>query len=82
MQSAAKAPDPHFETEQHSRGGELDYRVDRVRRDLEQAARGDFTAWALSNAMAAVDAHYRDGKTGQFRQSSAKSFWRQSSARS
>ncbi len=64
MQSAAKAPDPHFETEQHSRGGELDYRVDRVRRDLEQAARGDFTAWALSNAMAAVDAHYRDGKTG------------------
>ena len=65
MQSAARASEPHFEGEQQTRGqNELDYRVDRVRRDLEQAARGDFTAWALSNAMSAVEAHYRDAKIG------------------
>ena len=65
MQSAAKATDQRFEAEQQSGGGnELDCRVDRVRRDLQQAARGDFTAGALSNAMSAVAAHYRDAKTG------------------
>jgi hypothetical protein len=31
---------------------------------LEQAARGDHTAWSLSNAFESVDGHYRDAKAG------------------
>ncbi len=58
MQSAARASEPRFEAEQQTRAeSDLDYRVDRIRCDLEQAARGEFTAWALSDAMASVDAH-------------------------
>lgn len=61
MRSAAKASDSARQTRKES---ELDYRVHRVRCDLEQAARGDHTAWSLSNALESVDNHYRDAKTG------------------
>jgi hypothetical protein len=65
MQSAARASGPSFHTEQQTRAeSDLDYRVHRVCCDLEQAARGDHTAWALSNAMASVDAHHQSTKTG------------------
>jgi len=57
MQSAAKAFEPAHQTRAES---ELDYRVDRVRCDLAQAACGDHTACALSNAMASIAAHYRE----------------------
>lgn len=39
---------------------ELAFRVDAIWRSLEQAARGDHIAWALSNAMASVEAHYQN----------------------
>jgi hypothetical protein len=61
MQSAAQKFEPERPTREES---ELDCRVDRVRYDLEQAARGDSTAWALSNAMESLDAHCRDTKDG------------------
>jgi hypothetical protein len=64
MQSAAKASEPHVETEHQTRAESvLDYRVWDVQHSLEQAARGDHTAWALSNAMSSVADHYRDTKT-------------------
>jgi hypothetical protein len=66
MQSAAKASEPQFEGEQQTRAeSDLDYCVDGVCHDLEQAARGDFTAWALSNAMETVDVRYRGKTTGR-----------------
>src|SRR5258708_8096359 len=61
MQSAARAFAPERQTHD---AGDIHYRVDRVRCDLEQAARGDSTAWALSNAMESVDTHCRDRKNG------------------
>ena len=64
MQSAARASEPNLETEQQTcTEGGLDYCVDWVCHDLEQAARGEFTAWALSNAMETVDVRYRSRKT-------------------
>ncbi len=39
---------------------DLGYRVDRIFDDLAQAARGDHTACALSNAAESIAAHYRD----------------------
>ena len=61
MQSAARASEPRFEAEQQTRAeSALDYLVWDVQHSLEQAARGDHTAWALSNAMSSVAAHYRD----------------------
>ena len=65
MQSAAKASEPNAKTERPARSeDELDYCVEGVCHDLEQAARGDHTAWALSNAMATVDAHHQNTKVG------------------
>jgi hypothetical protein len=65
MQSAARATEPNFDAEQQTRAESvLDYRVWDVQHSLEQAARGDHTAWALSNAMSSVADHYRDTKTG------------------
>jgi|SRR5712664_2202653 len=65
MQSAAKVSESHFEAAQQPRAeSDLDCCVDGVRHDLEQAARGDFTAWALSNALETVDVRYRSKKTG------------------
>src|SRR5258708_2444130 len=61
MRSTAQA----FEQDRRTRAeADSDYRVDRVFDDLEQAARGDHTAYALSNAMASVDAHHQSTKTG------------------
>jgi hypothetical protein len=57
MRSAAQASDPARQTRKES---ELDYRVHRVFDDLAQAARGDHTAYALSNASESIAAHYRD----------------------
>ena len=57
MRSAAQASDPARQTRKES---ELHYRVHRVRCELEQAARGDHTAYALSNAAESIAAHYRD----------------------
>jgi hypothetical protein len=66
MQSAARAYEPHFEGKHQTRAeSDLDFCVDGVCHDLEQAARGDFTAWALSNAMETVALRYRSKKTGR-----------------
>jgi hypothetical protein len=59
MQSAAQTFEPTRRT-RAERG--LDAIVDGVWCSLEQAARGDHTAWALSNAMESVDIHYRESK--------------------
>jgi len=65
MQSAAKASESHLEGDQQARAeSDLDYCVDGVCHDLEQAACGDFTAYELSNAMATIDARFRSKKTG------------------
>jgi hypothetical protein len=65
MQSAARASGTNLDTEQQTRAESvLDYRVWDVQHSLEQAARGDHTAWALSNAMSSVEAHSRDAKAG------------------
>ncbi|SHH20894.1 hypothetical protein [Bradyrhizobium erythrophlei] len=61
MRSAAQASDPAQQTRPENA---LDLTVGGVLASLEQAARGDHTAWALSNAMESVEAHYRDAKTG------------------
>lgn len=44
---------------------QLDDFVGSALRDLEQAARGDFTAYALSSAMASVARHYRNTNLGR-----------------
>jgi hypothetical protein len=62
MRSAAQLSDP---ARQPRAEWDLDYRVHRVRCDLEQAARGVDTAYALSNAAESIAAHYRDPKPGQ-----------------
>src|ERR1700680_3190586 len=59
MRSAAQASDPTRQTRPENA---LDLVVGGVLQSLEQAARGEHTAWALSNAMESVDLHYR--KTG------------------
>lgn len=61
MRSAAQASDPAQRTRPQNA---LDLIVGGVLSSLEQAARGDHTAWALSNAMESVDANYRDATTG------------------
>lgn len=61
MRSTAQASDPARQTRP---GDALDRIVCGVLTSLEQAARGDHTAWALSNATESVDAHYRDAKAG------------------
>jgi len=43
---------------------QLDDFVDSALRDLEQAARGDFTAWALSSATSTISTRYRDKRAG------------------
>jgi hypothetical protein len=57
MRSAAQASYPAQETRAES---DLDYRVHRIWSDLEQAARGVHTAYALSNAAESIAARYRD----------------------
>jgi hypothetical protein len=65
MQSAARASASHRKAAQRTRAeSDLDYCVEAVCHELDQAARGDFTAWALSNAMERVDLRYRSKKTG------------------
>jgi hypothetical protein len=61
MRSAAQALKPGRGTRAKSH---LDDVVDFAWCSLEQAARGDFMAWALSNALETISAHYRDKKTG------------------
>jgi hypothetical protein len=61
MQSSARKQ-TKFEPEQQRR--RLDDFVDSAWCSLEQAARGNFTAWALSNAMSAISTHYRDKTAG------------------
>jgi hypothetical protein len=61
MQSAAQAS-VRKERTRPQKG--LDLIVGGVLSSLEQAARGDYTAWALSNAMESVDGHYSDANTG------------------
>jgi hypothetical protein len=61
MQSSARKQ-TEFEPEQQRR--RLDDFVDSAWCSLEQAARGDCTAWALSNAMSTISTHYRDRRTG------------------
>jgi riboflavin biosynthesis pyrimidine reductase len=60
MQFAAQAQRRVPSDDRSSEEIELDFRVDAIWRSLEQAARGDHIAWALSNAMASVDAHYQN----------------------
>lgn len=62
MQSAARVTEPNFAAEQQTRAeSDLDYRVWFIAHQLEQAARGDSTAWSLSNAMASIAAPNRGG---------------------
>jgi len=63
MQFAARASESHRKAERPTRAeSDLDSCVDGICHDLDQAARGDFTAWALSNAMEIVDFRYRSKK--------------------
>jgi hypothetical protein len=62
MRLAAQASDP---TQQMRSENALDLVVGGVLSSLEQAARGDHTAWSLSNALESVDDHYRDTKSGR-----------------
>jgi hypothetical protein len=55
MQAAARAHEPTQARAESDRDGHVGY----VLHNLEQAARGDDTAWALSNAMESVANHYR-----------------------
>jgi hypothetical protein len=57
MRSAAQAIRQDRRTRAEA---DLDYRVGRVVDYLKQAARGDHTAHALSNAAESIAAHYRD----------------------
>jgi len=61
MQSSARKQ-AKFEPEQQCR--RLDDFVDSAWCSLKQAERGDFTAWALSNAMSTISTHYRDKTAG------------------
>jgi hypothetical protein len=55
MQEAARAHEPTQARAERDRDGHVGY----VLHNLEQAARGGDTAWALSNAMESVAHHYR-----------------------
>jgi hypothetical protein len=58
MRSAAQAFKP---TRRPRTESDLGYRLHRVQCDLQQAARGVHTAYALSNAAESIALHYRDG---------------------
>jgi hypothetical protein len=61
MRSAAKTFEPVQKTRAER---DQDAAVDFVWCSLEQAARGDYTAWALSNAMESIAARCRGTKSG------------------
>lgn len=65
MQSAARAFRGHTVERAPQKPYDLHDRVQSASRDLEQAARGDFTAYALSGAMASVARHYRNINLGR-----------------
>jgi hypothetical protein len=61
MQSAAKTFEPAHQTRAER---DQDSAVDFVLQSLDQADRGDHTAWALSNAMESIGARCRGTKAG------------------